>query len=99
MRHLSAPFARRPGARRGAGPLRPLHGAVLAGSGWAIVSASPERFLWRGRLLSACPIKGTRPAGVPDRGVKDAAEHVMIVDLERNDLWRVCERGRCAGPS
>ena len=42
------------------------------------------------------PIKGTRPRGEADelRGsAKDAAEHVMIVDLERNDLSRVCEPG------
>ena len=45
------------------------------------------------------PIKGTRPAGEDVDDLKDAAEHVMIVDLERNDLSRVCEPGRCAGPS
>ena len=46
------------------------------------------------------PIKGTRPLGVHVEGEKDAAEHVMIVDLERNDLSRVCVPGlACAGPS
>jgi len=100
VRHMSAPFAGDPGALADAlAPLRPLHGAVLAGEGWTIVSASPERFLFRrGRLLRTCPIKGTRPAGVPVEGVKDAAEHVMIVDLERNDLSRVCEPGSVRWP-
>ena len=100
VRHLSAPFAGDPGALADAlAPLRPLHGAALAGSGWTIVSASPERFLSRrGRLLRTCPIKGTRPAGVPVEGEKDAAEHVMIVDLERNDLSRVCEPGSVRWP-
>ena len=47
------------------------------------------------------PIKGTRPRGRRrlTESEKDAAEHVMIVDLERNDLSRVCEPGSCAGPS
>ena len=100
VRHLSAPFAGDPGALADAlAPLRPLHGAALAGPGWTIVSASPERFLSRrGRLLQTCPIKGTRPAGIPIEGAKDAAEHVMIVDLERNDLSRVCEPGSVRWP-
>jgi para-aminobenzoate synthetase component I len=100
VRHLSAPFAGDPDALADAlAPLRPLHGAALAGTGWTIVSASPERFLSRrGRLLQTCPIKGTRPAGVPVEGAKDAAEHVMIVDLERNDLSRVCEPGSVCWP-
>ena len=100
VRHLSAPFVGDPDALADAlAPLRPLHGAPLAGSGWTIVSASPEQFLSRrGRLLRTCPIKGTRPAGIPVEGVKDAAEHVMIVDLERNDLSRVCEPGSVRWP-
>jgi hypothetical protein len=47
------------------------------------------------------PIKGTRPLGAADdlRGSeKDNAEHVMIVDLERNDLSRVCEPGSVRWP-
>ena len=100
VRHLSAPFTGDPAALADAlAPLRPLHGAALAGEGWTIVSASPERFLSRrGRLLRTCPIKGTRPAGVPVEGAKDAAEHVMIVDLERNDLSRVCVPGSVRWP-
>jgi para-aminobenzoate synthetase component I len=100
VRHLSAPFAGDPAALADAlAPLQPLHGRPLAGSGWTVVSASPESFLSRrGRLLRTCPIKGTRPAGVPVEGAKDAAEHVMIVDLERNDLSRVCEPGSVRWP-
>jgi para-aminobenzoate synthetase component 1 len=44
------------------------------------------------------PIKGTRPAGEDVEGEKDSAEHVMIVDLERNDLSRVCEPGTVRWP-
>ena len=44
------------------------------------------------------PIKGTRPAGEDVDDAKDAAEHVMIVDLERNDLARVCEPGSIRWP-
>ena len=79
--------------------LRPQHGRPLDGDGWAVVSASPERFLARrGRRLSTMPIKGTRPAGEDVDDAKDAAEHVMIVDLERNDLARVCEPGSIRWP-
>jgi para-aminobenzoate synthetase component 1 len=52
----------------------------------------------RGNLVRTCPIKGTRPAGVPVESAKDAAEHVMIVDLERNDLSRVCVPGSVRWP-
>ena len=72
---------------------------LLAGDGWAIVSASPELFLARrGRRVWTAPIKGTRPLGEHVEGEKDAAEHVMIVDLERNDLSRVCEPGSVRWP-
>jgi para-aminobenzoate synthetase component 1 len=63
------------------------------------VSASPELFLSRrGTRLVTMPIKGTRPAGVDVDGAKDGAEHMMIVDLERNDLARVCEPGSVMWP-
>ncbi|MDQ3066591.1 MAG: anthranilate synthase component I family protein [Actinomycetota bacterium] len=72
---------------------------TLAGDGWAIVSASPELFLARrDRRVWTCPIKGTRPLGEHVEGEKDTAEHVMIVDLERNDLSRVCEPGSVRWP-
>jgi para-aminobenzoate synthetase component 1 len=100
VQHLSAPFAGDPaGLAATLAPLRPLHPRPLAGDGWAIVSASPELFLARcGRRLWTMPIKGTRPAGEDVEGAKDAAEHVMIVDLERNDLSRVCEHGSVRWP-
>ena len=71
----------------------------------SVVSASPERFLRvRGDWVETRPIKGTRPRGktaVEDEvlanelmsSVKDRAENIMIVDLERNDLGRVCRFG------
>ena len=60
--------------------------------GLEIASASPETFLERrGEILKSSPIKGTRKAGLtgkfPD---KDESENVMIVDLMRNDLGRIC---------
>jgi len=93
VQHLSAPFsgdAEALAARLA--PLHPLQPRPLHGDGWSIVSASPELFLARrGDRLITRPIKGTRPAGEDVVGSKDAAEHVMIVDLERNDLSRVCD--------
>jgi len=74
------------------------------------VSASPERFLClRGRRIETRPIKGTRPRGTDPRtdralalelvrSEKDMAEHMMIVDVERNDLGRICESGSVAVP-
>jgi para-aminobenzoate synthetase component 1 len=100
VQHLSAPFSGEPGALASAlEPLRPLHPRPLGGAEWAIVSASPEVFLARrGDRLVTMPIKGTRPAGVDIDDEKDAAEHTMIVDLERNDLSRVCEPGTVRWP-
>jgi para-aminobenzoate synthetase component 1 len=72
---------------------------MLEGGDWAVVSASPELFLRRrGRTVRTSPIKGTRPLGEHVDGAKDAAEHVMIVDLERNDLSRVCVPGSVRWP-
>ncbi|MDX6476679.1 MAG: para-aminobenzoate synthetase component [Gaiellaceae bacterium] len=100
VQHLSAPFEGSPAALAAAlAPLRPLQPRPLAGDGWAVVSASPELFLARrGRRLVTKPIKGTRPLGEDVEDVKDAAEHMMIVDLERNDLSRVCEIGSIRWP-
>jgi para-aminobenzoate synthetase component 1 len=100
VQHLSAPFSGDPaGPAECLASLRPLHAAPLTGDGWTIVSASPELFLSRrGRRLWTAPIKGTRPAGEHVEGEKDTAEHVMIVDLERNDLSRVCEPGSVRWP-
>ena len=99
VQHLSAPFEGDPGAVAAAlARFRPV-APFLVGEGWAIVSASPELFLRRrGQRIWTMPIKGTRPLGVPVEGAKDAAEHVMIVDLERNDLSRVCEPGSVRWP-
>jgi para-aminobenzoate synthetase component 1 len=100
VQHLSAPFEGSAAALAEAlAPLRPLHRRPLAGDGWAVVSASPELFLARrGERLVTMPIKGTRPLGEDVDDAKDAAEHVMIVDLERNDLSRVCEVGSIRWP-
>ena len=103
VQHLHAPFDGDPaGLAPTLAPLSPLHRQPLIGDAWAIVSASPELFLARrGNRVWTKPIKGTRPAGVRGElreSEKDAAEHVMIVDLERNDLSRVCEPGSVRWP-
>ena len=103
VQHLSAPFSGDPRAlaARLAG-LRPRCPEPFLGDGWAVVSGSPELFLARrGRRVWTMPIKGTRPAGESAElreSEKDAAEHVMIVDLERNDLSRVCQPGSVRWP-
>ena len=80
-------------------------GGFLEAGDHRLLSASPERFLRvRGCDIETRPIKGTRPRGrtsAQDHRLahellaseKDAAENVMIVDLERNDLGKVCEFG------
>jgi para-aminobenzoate synthetase component I len=102
VQHLSAPFEGDPAGLAGRlEQLRPLHPEPLVGGGWTVVSASPELFLARrGHRVWTAPIKGTRPLGDDDLldSEKDAAEHVMIVDLERNDLSRVCEPGTVRWP-
>ncbi len=71
----------------------------LPGQGVHVASASPERFLERdGDRIWSSPIKGTAAradAFLP----KDRAENVMIVDLVRNDLGRVCEWGSVHVPA
>jgi para-aminobenzoate synthetase component 1 len=86
------------------------HGALLAPGGPGavhpevavdVVSASPELFLRvRGREVETRPIKGTAtdPAALRASS-KDRAENVMIVDLARNDLGRVCVPGSVTVPS
>jgi para-aminobenzoate synthetase component 1 len=100
VQHLSAPFeGDAAGVAARLAPLRPLHPEPLVGDDWAVVSASPELFLARrGSRIWTAPIKGTRPLGEHVEGEKDAAEHTMIVDLERNDLSRVCEPGSVRWP-
>jgi para-aminobenzoate synthetase component 1 len=102
VQHLSAPFEGDPvGLVPALAGLHPLNPEPFKGDGWTIVSASPELFLARrGRRVWTAPIKGTRPLDEDDllESEKDAAEHVMIVDLERNDLSRVCEPGSVRWP-
>jgi para-aminobenzoate synthetase component 1 len=100
VQHLSAPFHGDPSALAARlARLRPLHRRPFVGDGWAVVSASPELFLERrGDVLRTKPVKSTRPLGEDVEGAKDTAEHVMIVDLERNDLARVCEPGSVRWP-
>jgi para-aminobenzoate synthetase component 1 len=88
----------------------PLSAFIAAASGEAfLIGNSPERFLSLAAdgTVETRPIKGTRPrAASPAADVaaraelaasaKDRAEHVMIVDLERNDLGRVCRTGSVA---
>jgi para-aminobenzoate synthetase component 1 len=97
------------------GRLRERNAAPFAGyfdlGDFAIASASPERFLRvRDGNVDAHPIKGTRPRGTTlaqdqaliaelASSVKDRAENVMIVDLMRNDLGRVCNYGSIRVPA
>ncbi|MEW6120807.1 MAG: aminodeoxychorismate synthase component I [Pseudomonadota bacterium] len=80
--------------------------ALLQFDDWAIVSSSPERLIRLGQdgRIETRPIAGTHPRGeTPEEDAalrarlqahpKERAEHVMLVDLERNDLGRVCEPG------
>ena len=72
---------------------------------WQIVSSSPERLVrQRAGVLETRPIAGTHPRAVlPEddaevkralvSSAKERAEHIMLVDLERNDLGRICQPG------
>jgi anthranilate synthase component 1 len=78
--------------------------------GLAIVGSSPEMLVRvEGRRVETHPIAGTRPRGTNEeddlrlaeelkRNEKERAEHVMLVDLGRNDLGRVCEFGSVRVP-
>jgi len=89
----------RPALRRVATLAGARYGGVLRGAGWAIGCASPETLVEvAGGIVRTRPIKGTRPATGSGRAqllasAKERAEHIMIVDLERNDLARVAVTG------
>jgi para-aminobenzoate synthetase component 1 len=77
-----------------------VYGAYLGCDDFAIISNSPELFLrvTPDRRIVTRPIKGTRPLGEGMErdlrdSIKDQAELNMIVDLERNDLGRICQVG------
>lgn len=77
----------------------PYAGTIrLPGHGVEVATASPELFLRRdGRIVESGPIKGTGRTE-NDLLAKDHAENVMIVDLVRNDLGRVCATGSVSVP-
>jgi para-aminobenzoate synthetase component I len=99
--HASVPYTGDPGPALArvaslAGARYPM---VLSGAQWALGCASPETLVevTAGRVVTR-PIKGTRPATTIGRrellaSAKERAEHVMIVDLARNDLARVARTG------
>ena len=81
----------------------PFAGLLQYGE-WAIASSSPERLLEiRAGIAQTRPIAGTRPRAQGDDEIarirellahdKERAEHVMLIDLERNDLGRICAPG------
>ena len=107
-RRWCAHFAEAPSAAALMYALRAANPAPFAGliqqPGWAIVSSSPERLVEaRDGVLQTRPIAGTRPRVPGDDDAerireltthpKERAEHVMLIDLERNDLGRVCVPG------
>ncbi|HEX5306599.1 MAG TPA: aminodeoxychorismate synthase component I [Dyella sp.] len=107
-REWRAQFAQAPSAAALYDALRRANPAPFAGllqqPGWAIASSSPERLVdSRGGLAQTRPIAGTRPRVAGDDEAarirelsahpKERAEHVMLIDLERNDLGRVCVPG------
>ncbi len=103
-----ARFAEAPDPAQLYARLRAANPAPFAGlfshSGRTVVSSSPERLVSvQGDLVQTRPIAGTRPrfAGDDDGArirelvghPKERAEHVMLIDLERNDLGRICAPG------
>lgn len=85
------------------------YAGAMSGAGWSVFSASPECLLdVSGGVAVSRPIKGTAAIS-PDSGdedakaglrasLKDRAEHIMIVDLARNDLGRIAEVGGVSVP-
>ncbi|MGE4595283.1 MAG: aminodeoxychorismate synthase component I [Gammaproteobacteria bacterium] len=78
--------------------------ALVQYQDFSIISSSPERlFSVQGGVVQTRPIAGTHPRGVGDEDEaqkqhlinhpKEQAEHIMLLDLERNDMGRVCEYG------
>jgi len=107
-RRWSARFAAAPDPAALYAQLRRANPAPFAGlfvgHGRAVVSSSPERLVSvRGDVVETRPIAGTRPRAPGDDEAarirelvghpKERAEHVMLIDLERNDLGRVCTPG------
>jgi anthranilate synthase component 1 len=107
-RQWRAHFAEAPSPAALYSALRRANPAPFAGwldaPGGSVLSSSPERLLSvRGRRAETRPIAGTRPRFEGDDDAarirelvghpKERAEHVMLIDLERNDLGRVCEPG------
>ena len=86
-------------ARRVAALPGAAYGGVLSGDGWTVGCASPEQLVRiEGTRITTVPVKGTRTVRPGSRAElrasgKDRAEHVMIVDLARNDLGRVAVTG------
>lgn len=89
-RDVAAAVAALPGAS---------YGGLVTGAGWAVGCASPEQLVRIvGERVTTEPVKGTRriaPGSEQELrdSSKDRAEHIMIVDLERNDLARVATTG------
>jgi len=103
-RRLSADFCGNPlelyrGLRSANGA---AYGAFLNGGGFQLLSLSPEKFFSvKKGVIETCPVKGTAPRGADAQAdarlkesltasEKDRAENVMIVDLMRNDLSKIC---------
>lgn len=94
-------------ALRAANPA-PFAGLAILSDAYAIISSSPERLIeLRDGCANTRPIAGTRPRHADpqaDKALleellahpKERAEHIMLLDLERNDLGRICEGGSVA---
>jgi len=80
-------------------------GGMVHWNDYVLMSSSPERLVnTRQGVVQSRPIAGTRPRGADDDSdralshellshPKERAEHIMLIDLERNDLGRVCQTG------